>query len=447
MPNLYNVPLENGVQLTLQNALLTGVTTTITFTASVTSKLQASATIPGILVIDRVDANGNETPTKTEYISFTGVSGSTVTGLTRGLSGSTDQDHSAGAIVEFVPDVTWADAINDTFTVQHNADGTHKNLSGMSLASLSILTSNIDTFSFKNINAPEGFLINGKIVPSVSSNNLTVALKTLAGTDATASDPIYVRIDGTIRTITSALSLTANAGTNWLYLGGPETATYETDIFVYLSWKASTSEVLMGISRIPYGNKVGDIDQSTSIPKGSIYSAAGSATSDALVNIGRFAATLSAGAGYTWSVPTFDSANLIQRPIFETRVLFYVPTLYGATGSAGTFAANPYAGSYTINGRTLLLTIKIKCTNVGSWSSNVYVNTPMAARSGYPNETPIGGFIAANGANPATGGRATPVINEPANVISFLAGVDTGLLTWGTFVVNDHIRINGSYNI
>ena len=145
MPNLYNVPLENGVQLTTQNALLTGETSVITFTASVTSKLQASATIPGILVIDRVDANGNETPTKTEYISFTAVTGSTVTGLTRGLANSTDQDHSAGAIVEFVPDVIWADSINDVFTQQHNSDGTHKTLSLISLASVTINNANINT--------------------------------------------------------------------------------------------------------------------------------------------------------------------------------------------------------------------------------------------------------------------------------------------------------------
>jgi hypothetical protein len=125
MANLYNVPLENGVQLTTQNALLTGGTSTITFTASVTSKLQASATIPGILVIDRVDPNGTETPTKTEYISFTGVTGSTVTGLVRGLANTTDQDHSAGAIVEFVPDVIWADSLNDVFTTEHASDGKH----------------------------------------------------------------------------------------------------------------------------------------------------------------------------------------------------------------------------------------------------------------------------------------------------------------------------------
>jgi len=126
MANLYNVPLKNNIQFTLQNSLLSGETSTITFTASVSSYLQASSTMKGILVVDRVDSSGNETPTKVEYIAFTGVSGSTVTGLTRGLAGSTTQDHSAGAIVEFVPDITWAQAINDVFTNQHNSDGTHK---------------------------------------------------------------------------------------------------------------------------------------------------------------------------------------------------------------------------------------------------------------------------------------------------------------------------------
>jgi hypothetical protein len=138
MANLYNVPLKNAVQKVLQNILTTGETSTITFTTSVTSDLQASSTIPGILVVDRVDVNGNLTPAVTEYISFTGVSGSTVTGLTRGLGGTTAQDHSIGAIVEFVPDVVWGDALNDVITEQHNADGTHKTLANISLASVTL---------------------------------------------------------------------------------------------------------------------------------------------------------------------------------------------------------------------------------------------------------------------------------------------------------------------
>ena len=165
MANLYNVPLENGVQLTLQNALLTGETTTITFTASVTSKLQASSSIPGILVIDRVDANGTETPTKTEYISFTGVSGSTVTGLVRGLANSTNQDHSAGAIVELVPDVIWADSLNDVITTQHNADGTHKTLSLISLVSVTINNSILNNISFAGNSLVSVNILNSKLDP------------------------------------------------------------------------------------------------------------------------------------------------------------------------------------------------------------------------------------------------------------------------------------------
>ena len=180
MANLYNVPLENGVQLTLQNALLTGETSTITFTASVTAKLQASSSIPGILVIDRVDANGNETPTKTEYISFTGVSGSTVTGLTRGLANSTNQDHAAGAIVEFVPDVVWADSLNDVITTQHNADGTHKTLSLISLVSVTLNNPIINTPEFTGLTIAGGSLASVTIYNS-KFDGLNINTTTITG--------------------------------------------------------------------------------------------------------------------------------------------------------------------------------------------------------------------------------------------------------------------------
>jgi hypothetical protein len=143
MANLYNVPLKNAIQHSLAGTLTSAETTTITLDSSVTLELQASSTMKGLLVVDRVDVNGNLTPTKCEYIAYTGVSGSTVTGLTRGLSGTTAQGHSIGAIVEFVPDVTWAQAINDVITNQHNSDGTHKTLALISLASVNIINSSI----------------------------------------------------------------------------------------------------------------------------------------------------------------------------------------------------------------------------------------------------------------------------------------------------------------
>lgn len=72
--------------------------------------------LPGVFVIDRVNSAGVETASAREVISFTATSGSTVTGLTRGLAGSSDQDHEVGAIVEFSPDVIWAQSVYDALT-------------------------------------------------------------------------------------------------------------------------------------------------------------------------------------------------------------------------------------------------------------------------------------------------------------------------------------------
>lgn len=214
MANLYNVPLQNSVQLALQNALNTGVTTTITFTTSVTSKLQASSTMKGVLVIDRVDSTGTETPTKVEIISFTGVSGSTVTGLTRGLAGTTDQDHAVGAIVEFMPDITWAQAINDVFTTQHNDDGTHK--AGISLASSSIINSNLDTFTWNRNNAILASNVSGAVNQTTITNSLVSTHPTLraTGTDTNISFGIYGKGTGGVYPQIKAerISATVNAG-------------------------------------------------------------------------------------------------------------------------------------------------------------------------------------------------------------------------------------------
>ena len=114
-------PESNAIQKTLDSALLTGITASMTLN-NVTD-IQDKA---GVCVVDAVDANGVATPTKREYIIFTGVSGSTLTGLTRNADGGgSDQDHAVGAIVQFVPDVLAQQAIIDNFLVQHADGGVH----------------------------------------------------------------------------------------------------------------------------------------------------------------------------------------------------------------------------------------------------------------------------------------------------------------------------------
>lgn len=102
------VPTQNFIQKTLDAQLLTGVTASVTL-----NNVTGIQNLPGVFIVDRVDTNGVETASKRETVGFTAVSGSTLTTLTRGLAGSTDQDHAVGAIVEFAPDVVWAQSIYD----------------------------------------------------------------------------------------------------------------------------------------------------------------------------------------------------------------------------------------------------------------------------------------------------------------------------------------------
>lgn len=107
MTVLYYPPTRNALQKTLDAQLDMGTTasTTLNNTTGVQNK-------PGVFIVGRIDSNGTVQPTSDwEWISYTGTSGSTLTGLTRGLGGSSDQDHAVGAIVEFVPDIVWAQSV------------------------------------------------------------------------------------------------------------------------------------------------------------------------------------------------------------------------------------------------------------------------------------------------------------------------------------------------
>ena len=104
---LFWPPTQNGLQKTLNADLNTGTTAAMTLnnTTGVQNK-------PGVVVIDRIDTAGNLKSTSVrEWIIYQGTSGSTLTTLTRGVGGSSDQDHSTGAVVEFVLDITWAQAV------------------------------------------------------------------------------------------------------------------------------------------------------------------------------------------------------------------------------------------------------------------------------------------------------------------------------------------------
>ncbi len=188
-----------------------------------------------------------------------------------------------------------------------------------------------DTIDYLMKANPRGFLMNGKIVPSVASDDLTVAIKGMDGNDPSVANPVYCRIGDTVRSITSALSVTCANGTNWFNAGGDELATNENDYFVYLGYNA-TDGVTIGISRIPYANEYDDFSTtSTEYDYCAISNISNAVAGDDYEVVGRFAATLSATADFLWTVPTFTNKNLIQRPIYRTRWLNYSPVFSAAT--------------------------------------------------------------------------------------------------------------------
>jgi hypothetical protein len=293
----------------------------------------------------------------------------------------------------------------------------------------------------------EGQMMNGFIQASVSSNNLTVQIRTMAGTAPSASAPVYVRINGAIRKITGALSVTKNAGTNWCNAGGAELATKEIDYFVYLGYNA-TDGVVVGFSRIPYGTLYSSFSATSTNDKYcAISTITNAAAGDYYINIGRFAATLSAGAGYTWTVPTFTNANLIQRPIYETRLLDWTATYTNLTTTTGTLVAK-----YQINNNRLNFTNSIVFGASSAITGGVSFVMPMSrlagvysSNNGHTAHVRItdSGTATFTGTGTISAATFTPLysIASTANVTNAVLSA-TAPMTWTT---NDELSIICEY--
>ena len=223
-------------------------------------------------------------------------------------------------------------------------------------------------------NLPRGAMINGRIAVSVASSNITVAIKGIDGNNPSATNPVYVRIGDNIRVLTAALSVTKNAGTNWFTSGSTGFATKEADYFVYLGYNA-TDGVVIGFARIPYATQYSDFSATTTAYNyAAISTITTAASTDFYEVVGRFGATLSGTASFNWSVPTFSSINLIQRPIYTTRLLSFVPIWTNLTVGNGTSE-----GIYEQNMRRVFIRGGVEFGSSSSMGSDPSLNFPIPA--------------------------------------------------------------------
>lgn len=263
----------------------------------------------------------------------------------------------------------------------------------------------------------KGFLANGKFVVTDTGSGINIAIKTLAGTDPSASDRVKIRIGDTMREITGALSRTIADGSDWGRAGSTELNGKLIPWFLYAVWDSGSSVVGLSISRAPYGKIVSDFSATTN-DDDHLIGYADYATSDDAELIGMFEAQLSAGASYAWTLPTFTNNNLIQGTVFPEKFYDWEPVWTG-------FSSAPTGGvkRYQIRGRMMPFTIQ----NMTPGTSNAStMGFTLPFRAGASNNS--NNFFAAlgtdNGASqpycarwemPGAGGRVVTVQRDFAS--------------------------------
>lgn len=175
-----------------------------------------------------------------------------------------------------------------------------------------------------------------KLSVTVVINDLIVAIKDKDGNNPSSGSPVKIKIGDTIRTLSAALSVTLLDGTNWFSFGAADKAAVQQDLFAYLGYNA-TDGITIGVSPIPYASKYGDFSiTNTNETYCKISTTTSAASTDPYVVIGRLAATLSAGAAYTWTVPTFEPDTLRHCREDSTRKLSFTPQWTNLTVGNGT---------------------------------------------------------------------------------------------------------------
>jgi hypothetical protein len=186
------------------------------------------------------------------------------------------------------------------------------------------LQNQIDQHTYK-LNSFENYTI----VPTIDSGNLTVAIKDLAGNNLTATNFAKFKIGDANFTLSSSLSVTKNAATDWCDLGSFELAGNDVDVFVYIINETGAAAGLkVGFSRIPYAITMGDFTNANFSEKYIAGNWTNFNSTDKVANIGRFRARLSGNPSFVWSIP---NPLVVNKPIYETELLNMLSVVGGYT--------------------------------------------------------------------------------------------------------------------
>lgn len=160
--------------------------------------------------------------------------------------------------------------------------------------------------------------------------------------------------------------------------------------------------------------------------------------------------TIATNTDYTVANATI-SANYYSHassPVGYPHWFTFAPTINGTGGSAGSFAVDRAQYRFKVDGSSCTVFINVRITNVGSWSGDVRVTTPVTAVIANTAYFGLAGSLVANNQNPLTQAKGMPVIldgNEAYFIFS--NNVWNAQLQWSAMAGSDVIFISGVYEI
>jgi len=143
---LFKAPTINFKSTSLNGAIDDDDTT---ITVNSATNLQ----FPGYIVINREDSGGTATPDSREVVSYTGISGSDLTGCTRAEDNSTARSHADGSLVEPAYTVGMHNDQRDAINAEHAVAGTHSIIANATITTTNINALRAASASITTINA------------------------------------------------------------------------------------------------------------------------------------------------------------------------------------------------------------------------------------------------------------------------------------------------------
>jgi hypothetical protein len=151
--------------------------------------------------------------------------------------------------------------------------------------------------------------------------------------------------------------------------------------------------------------------------------------------------TLYAGTDYTVANAAITSPfySMVANPAGFTHQFNYASTVYGSTGSAGTYAETVEISKFSIVGKNMTLSIEKIINDKGSWSGTVLVDIPMLVNIAGTGSLYINSAVVFPESAYSIKGIGR-FVGWAAYMI-FEKSPDVSVLAWSDLAVNDHVSI------